>query len=262
MYGKLFKSMYDGTLVEDWQALITFQQMIVLCDSAGTIDITPQALSRQTGIPIEYILAGIKSLEANDPQSRTSDMNGKRIERLDDHRDWGWSIVNYDKYVKLVSHEDKKRKDAERMREKRKKDKEISHVANSRNESQGVAEVAHIDIDIDRNIDNKVKTSCERKRPPVVPYDEIINIYHIKLPNNPKVLGLTNNRKEQIKARWNNQMTDLNQWENYFDDVSQNKFLTGRSPCGHNRSKPFIANIDFLINESNLFKIAEGKYND
>ena len=39
MYGKIFHSIYDGTLAEDWRAPITFQQLIVLCDADGIVDI-------------------------------------------------------------------------------------------------------------------------------------------------------------------------------------------------------------------------------
>ena len=60
MYGKIFESIYDGTLGDDWRALITFQQMIVLCDSDGVVDMTPAAISRRTNIPVEHIEAGIK----------------------------------------------------------------------------------------------------------------------------------------------------------------------------------------------------------
>ena len=33
MYGKLWMSMYDGSLRASWEALVTFQQMIVCCES-------------------------------------------------------------------------------------------------------------------------------------------------------------------------------------------------------------------------------------
>ena len=84
--------------------------MIVLCDSSGVVDITPQALSRRTGIPIEHIKAGIEILEQGDPYSRSSEHEGKRIERIDNHRPWGWYIVNYDKYTRLITRQDKKQK--------------------------------------------------------------------------------------------------------------------------------------------------------
>lgn len=101
MYGKIFESIYDGSLAEDWRALITFQQIIVLCDADGTIDMTASAISRRTGIPIEHIKAGIEILEKPDPLSRSPDMDGRRIVRLDEHRDWGWFVVNHAHYKGL-----------------------------------------------------------------------------------------------------------------------------------------------------------------
>jgi len=162
MYGKLFESMYDGTLVENWEALITFQQMIILCNSVGIIDITPRALSSRTGIPLEIIERGIEMLEKEDPYSRTNHMNGIRIERLDGHRPWGWSIVNHAKYKKLQLHEDKKKSDRERIQAKRdaKKANKIKDVANSRKVSQiveSVADVAYTDTDTDTD---NLKTFC------------------------------------------------------------------------------------------------------
>lgn len=68
-YGKIFKQIYDGTLVEHWQALITFQQMIVLCDPSGVIDMTAETLSRRTGIPLSILRAGLQQLESIDEYS-------------------------------------------------------------------------------------------------------------------------------------------------------------------------------------------------
>jgi len=138
--------MYDGTLVESWEALVTFQQMIILSDANGIVDITPQALSRQTGIPIQIIRNGIIVLEAEDIDSRSPASKGKRIERLDDHRDWGWQIVNYSYYCNLINARDKREKDRSRIEKKR---KEISSVAQCREVSQSVANVAHRDVDVD-----------------------------------------------------------------------------------------------------------------
>ena len=119
MYGKLFESMYDGTLASDWKALVTFQQMIVLADQDGVVDVTPEALHRRTGIPVDIIKDGIDALERPDERSRTPDCNGCRIIRIDDHRDWGWQIVNHEKYRNLVNAEEKRRKTRERVQKHR-----------------------------------------------------------------------------------------------------------------------------------------------
>lgn len=138
MYGKLFTSMYDGTLVEDWRALITFQQLIILCDSEGVIDMTPHSISSRTGIPIEHIKAGLEILEKEDKYSRTNRENGKRIVLIDDHRPWGWKIVNHKYYRDLASRTDKREKDRRRISEKRCAAKS-SQVIDSIDVSQSVA---------------------------------------------------------------------------------------------------------------------------
>lgn len=116
MYGKIFSTIYDGTLYGHWQALVTFQQMIVLCDADGTIDMTPQALAARTGIPLDVIAEGIKFLERPDPDSRSPDAEGCRIERLDSHRTWGWHLVNHTKYKFMADAETIRAQNRERQR--------------------------------------------------------------------------------------------------------------------------------------------------
>ena len=62
MYGKLFESMYAGTLYGHWQAIVTLQQMVIIADADGTVDMTPPAIAAKTSIPLEIIEAGIKFL--------------------------------------------------------------------------------------------------------------------------------------------------------------------------------------------------------
>lgn len=123
MYGKIFELMYDGSLYGQWEALVTFQQMIVIADQEGFIDITPPALAARTGIPIEIIKKGIGVLESDDPYSRTSGENGKRIIRINKNRPWGWKIVNYKKYRDMASQEDRRKYMRGYMREYRKQEK-------------------------------------------------------------------------------------------------------------------------------------------
>jgi hypothetical protein len=134
VYGKIFESIYDGTLAEDWRALITFQQMIILCDSDGVVDMTPTAISRRTGIPIEHIKAGIEILEAEDPHSRTADHNGKRILRIDPDRPWGWELVNHEKYRSMRSQEDRKEYMRNYMKERRAVEKNEENQESSKQE--------------------------------------------------------------------------------------------------------------------------------
>lgn len=162
MYGKIFDSMYDGTLADDWRALITFQQLIVLCDADGVIDMTPTAISRRTGIPIEHIKAGLEVLENPDPYSRTPDEEGRRIKLLDEGRPWGWYLVNHTYYKNLkdqdevrAENRERKRRQRERERENRENPSENNDVTSRDTEGKPVTESGcpqksrHTDTDTD-----------------------------------------------------------------------------------------------------------------
>ena len=162
MYGKIFEQIYDSTLREDPIIRLVFMDMIVLADKDGIVDITQEALSARTNIKTDDIYRAIEKLSQKDPRSRSKKDDGARIKLLDDHRDWGWEIVNYEHYLKKGSYEHKKKQDRERIAKKRKDNKP---VATCRKESQPVRDVAHIDIDIDKDIKKKKldkKKECDK----------------------------------------------------------------------------------------------------
>ncbi|MEJ1463340.1 MAG: hypothetical protein RPU15_08695 [Candidatus Sedimenticola sp. (ex Thyasira tokunagai)] len=98
--------------------------------------------------------------------------------------------------------------------------------------------------------------------PPVndVPYLEIVKLYHEMLPDLPRVAKLTETRKRNIKARWREDIKSLDSWKKYFSIVADSDFMMGKAEPSPGRTKPFLADIEFLINASNVVKIIEGKY--
>jgi len=98
VYGKIFESIYDGSLYGQWEAIVTMQQLIVLADADGIIDMTPPAIAGKTSIPLDILEKGLKILSQPDPYSRSPGSNGARIELLDEQRPWGWFLVNHIKY--------------------------------------------------------------------------------------------------------------------------------------------------------------------
>lgn len=100
--------MFKGSLYGQWEAIVTFTVMIVLADKNGEVDMTPEALSAATSIPLEIIRKGIASLEASDPESRTPDEDGRRIVRVSDTRTWGWTITNYEHYRAIRTTEERR----------------------------------------------------------------------------------------------------------------------------------------------------------
>lgn len=148
MYGKVFDSIYDGTLYGHWQAIVTMQQLIVLANADGVVDMTPQAISARTSIPLEIITKGLEVLAKPDPYTRTPGEEGRRIVLIDSHRPWGWQLVNYGKYMRLRNMAEKREADRARISEKRKKNKDVAIG------SQNVANVAHVYVDVDVSKNN------------------------------------------------------------------------------------------------------------
>ena len=158
MYGKIFHSIYDGTLAEDWRALITFQQLIVLCDADGIVDMTPASISRRTGIPLEHIEAGIEILVAPDPASRSDKNQGKRILPLNPNRNWGWEIVNHKHYRDLRTAEDRREYMRNYMKEKRSKQK-----LTKANGSKQLTVLANTNTDTHSNTETNINTLISSK---------------------------------------------------------------------------------------------------
>lgn len=150
MYSKLFSQMYDGTLRTHahWHVLITFQQMLILADPEGVIDMTHEAIAIRTGLPLEVIKTGIAALEAPDSGSRLQSEEGRRIVRLGDHRDWGWQIVNFGHYRDLQSNE--ARREYHRNFKRKQRAAQLSTVVNNVNGSATpVNNVTDADVDVD-----------------------------------------------------------------------------------------------------------------
>jgi len=255
--------MYDGTLAEDWRALITFQQMIVLCDPDGVVDMTPSSLSRRTGIPIEHIKAGVEILEKEDACSRTPDEKGCRIIRLDEHRAWGWKIVNHKKYKELTDYESIKKQNRERQQRCRENKKgHVSHVTLC----DSNAKSRHTDTDTDTDTDNtpngvfvdETSTALpEDNKIPPCPHKMIVELWNTKMPGLPQVRfkhwGGT--RKKHLTARWREDVERQCEqwWGGFFDYICSVDFLMGRKG-------DFQLSLGWVLKAENIIKILEGNY--
>jgi len=126
LYAKIFRQIYASTLVDKWEALVTFQQILILADADGIVDIPPEAIHRVTGIPLEIIQTGISILEQPDKRSRSPEHDGCRIVRLDDHRDWGWFIPTFSKYKYLRDAETVREQNRARKQRQRDKSRDVT----------------------------------------------------------------------------------------------------------------------------------------
>lgn len=97
-YTPVFDSVFHGTLCGKWPTLPVWLTILPMADRNGHIDMTYQAMSALTGWPIDLLKQAIAELMAPDPESRSDENEGRRLELIDAHRSWGWRVVNHGKY--------------------------------------------------------------------------------------------------------------------------------------------------------------------
>lgn len=103
LYSRVFLKILESSIAEDWQVRLVFEDLLKLASQDGVVDMTKTAIARRTNVPMNIVERGIASLESPDPASRDPEHQGRRIVRLDAHRDWGWFIVNWEKYDAIRS---------------------------------------------------------------------------------------------------------------------------------------------------------------
>lgn len=144
MYGKVFASLWDGSLYGQSDPQLVFLFLIARADRKGFVDVGFQAIAGPTGLSLERVRAAVAVLEAPDPQSRTPDLDGARLERIDSHRDWGWRIVNHAHYRELRDEDTRRVQNAEAQARRRARQQESAPVSTSHHESP---KSAHADAD-------------------------------------------------------------------------------------------------------------------
>lgn len=104
-------------------ALFVFVNLLTHTDENGIVDRHWQAIIDETGLPKERVLSALNYLSEPDADSKTPDEEGRRIILLDNHRTWGWRVVNHAKYRALCT----KAQNAERQARFRERNAGVTH---------------------------------------------------------------------------------------------------------------------------------------
>lgn len=110
------------------------------------------------------------------------------------------------------------------------------------------------------------RRSRSKKTADSTPYEQFRDLYHEILPELPECRVLSDKRKNQIHACWNQVVgkkntpcNDLDFWRRYFTYVRDCPWLMGEIAPEEGRSQ-FIADLEWLTNANNFAKVIEGKY--
>lgn len=123
----VFRSLWEGSMVGRADPQLVFLFLLGHADPDDRVDIHPSAIAALTGIPIERVIEALRYLEEPDEMSRRADHDGRRIIRLDEHRSWGWTIVNRSFYKNLHSEERRRRQNRDaKQRERQRTSSSVS----------------------------------------------------------------------------------------------------------------------------------------
>lgn len=101
-------------------------------------------------------------------------------------------------------------------------------------------------------------------------HQEVIDLYHLKLPTLRKVEVWNDARKGYLRQRWRDVSQELALekpiqkedvllwWSDFFTHIGQSMFLTGR--VNDKSGRAFTADLEWILKPSNFAKIIEGKY--
>lgn len=159
-YTKLFGSLIHSTV---WQkephVKLVWVTMLAMVNKDGVVEASVPGLAKAAGVTIEQTEEAIASFLAPDPYSRSKEAQGRRIETVDG----GWWLINHRKYRELMASEERRERNAERMRTVR----DRAHAC------EPVREVSHTDTDTDTDPDTdpdpKAEAEAVRAAPPTPP---------------------------------------------------------------------------------------------
>lgn len=141
MFAKIFSQIFDSSIADNCTHRHIFMDFLVLADSDGVVDMTLEAISRRTNVPLGQIEEAVAAFCEPDPRSNTPDEEGRRLLPVDRKKPWGWQIVNYHHYRAIRDEEARreyhreyrrKEREAKRQKKKRRLDPDESQSASGR----------------------------------------------------------------------------------------------------------------------------------
>lgn len=137
-YTKLFNSIVTSTIwSEDDSTRIVWITMLAISDKDGEVQGSIPGLARIAGVSVDSCRAAITKFLSPDPDSRTKDDEGRRIEEIEG----GWHLLNHRKYREMATSADRTEKAAIRQSRFREKLKRNTVTLLSRTVTQSNATV-------------------------------------------------------------------------------------------------------------------------
>jgi hypothetical protein len=249
MFVKVFAQILDSSLADDYLVRLVFEDLLKLADAEGIVDMTPSAIARRTHVPLEIVLRGIETLSAPDPESRSSQEEGRRIVLLDGRRSWGWRIVNYLHYRNIRDEDGRRKYMREYMRNRRSPGK---HSVNSVNSCK--PQLAKAEAEAEAEAEASADASSVASLKPQKSFDLYLATWNEHCGSLAKISRLSDKRRAKLKTRISEGLT-LETFRQMVVTCAKTPFLRGEN------DRHWKADFVWLLaTEDNGLKVREGKY--
>lgn len=132
---------YSSIWEEDNYTRILWITMLAMSNSTGEVIVAPKRLYKVANIPADKCRLALKKLSSPDADSRTSDNEGRRIEKIQG----GWLILNYFKYRATPDVEKRRQQNREAKRRERMRKTGVSaSVSKRQHDVSNVSQNQHI----------------------------------------------------------------------------------------------------------------------
>ena len=141
--------------------------MLAIADKNGEVHGSIPGLARIAGVSVDDCRAAVNKFLSPDPDSRTKDDEGRRIEVIDG----GWSLLNHQKYREMASKDEMREAEAKRKARYRDKMKRNEMSQNVQDMSQDVQDMSQ-DVPKSRHIaeaDTEAKAKADVNNTPLPP---------------------------------------------------------------------------------------------
>lgn len=164
MYGKIFKSTFNGSLYGKGAVIqAVWAHVIANAEPPGYVELNPEPLANSIGdVTATQVEQAIEFLCQPDPKSRNPADEGRRLVREGQYL---YRVVTWHEYQAIQNKENRREYQRTLMANRRAAKRAAKAVSTATNgvskREQPLAELAHIDVDVDVNANKeKTKTSA------------------------------------------------------------------------------------------------------
>ena len=240
-YTKLFNSILASTIWREANHVrVVWITLLAMADKHGIAEGSVPGIADLARVSVEECRDAIARLQAPDPDSRTTESGGRRIEPVDG----GFRLINHRKYREKLNADERR----EYLRLKQQEHRRKSTGVNKRNDLSTPSTQPEAAPTPEADPVRKERGADAPPSP-----QALVDLWNQETaPPIARCRGLSKGRAAQARQRLSER--SLEEWRGVYRAVNQSPFLRGDNDRG------WRASFDWILKPENVLKVLEGKY--